>query len=175
MLVRPHFVCRPRTLPCYYQAFFPACEIILWDHLFFWLFKNPFFLFILKFITECPYVKFLLFILFCVYCESLIQNEIFPLFVLILKLKKLIVHICVFYQHVCLCTTCVLGDRGGKKNALDPLELEFQMVVSCLMGAGNWTWFSGKKPVSLLLSHLSSPLSVFENDKNDIMTDDKNH
>ena len=30
----------------------------------------------------------------------------------------------------------VPGAHGGQKKALDPLELEPQMVVSCLVGAG---------------------------------------
>ena len=44
-------------------------------------------------------------------------------------------HICV--PHVCLCATHMAGSLGGQKRALDPLELELQMVVSSQVGAGN--------------------------------------
>jgi hypothetical protein len=40
--------------------------------------------------------------------------------------------------HVWLCTLCVQA-RGGQKRALDPLELELQMVASHHVGAGNQT------------------------------------
>lgn len=37
----------------------------------------------------------------------------------------------------CMCTMCVPSAYGGQKSALDPLQLEFQMVVSKEVGAGN--------------------------------------
>jgi hypothetical protein len=44
----------------------------------------------------------------------------------------------VFCLHVCLCTMCVPCAHKGQKRASDPLELDFQTVVSHHMGAGNW-------------------------------------
>ena len=32
-----------------------------------------------------------------------------------------------FGPHVCMCITCVPGAHRGQKNALHPLELEFQI------------------------------------------------
>lgn len=43
---------------------------------------------------------------------------------------------CVFCLHVCVCTTGVPGALRGQNRALDPLELELEMVV----GVGNQTW-----------------------------------
>jgi hypothetical protein len=42
----------------------------------------------------------------------------------------------------CLCTTCGLCALGGQKKVLDLLGLELQIVVvvSCHVGAGNWSW-----------------------------------
>ena len=42
-----------------------------------------------------------------------------------------------FCLLVYLCTMCVPGDQGNKKRAFDPLELEFQVVVSLCVGAEN--------------------------------------
>ena len=33
-----------------------------------------------------------------------------------------------------MCTTCVPGLHGGQKMALDPLQLELQMVVNWVLG-----------------------------------------
>lgn len=43
------------------------------------------------------------------------------------------------YLPVYVCNVCVHGTRGGQKRALDPLELELQMVIICHVGAGNQT------------------------------------
>jgi hypothetical protein len=43
----------------------------------------------------------------------------------------------VFHLHVCMCTTCLSGTRGGQKRVLAPLEMELQTVVSCHVGAEN--------------------------------------
>ena len=42
----------------------------------------------------------------------------------------------------CLCTTCGSCAHGGQKKVLDLLGLELQIVVvvSCHVGAGNWSW-----------------------------------
>jgi hypothetical protein len=39
------------------------------------------------------------------------------------------------HMQQCVCSAC-----RGQKRVSDPLGLEFQTVVSCLVGAGNWTW-----------------------------------
>lgn len=36
-----------------------------------------------------------------------------------------------------LCAPCVCNAQGGQKRAVDPLELEFQIVASYCVGAGN--------------------------------------
>ena len=46
---------------------------------------------------------------------------------------------CMFYLlylHVCLCIMCMPGACRSQKRALDALELEVQMAVSCHVGAG---------------------------------------
>lgn len=43
----------------------------------------------------------------------------------------------VFCLYVCLCTICVSSALRGQKRALDPLELELEVVGSCHMGARN--------------------------------------
>jgi hypothetical protein len=53
-------------------------------------------------------------------------------------------------------TQCVCRAQRSQKRALEPLELELWMVVSCHMDAGNqtqvfWTIYQ----CTLLLSHLS--------------------
>jgi hypothetical protein len=50
-----------------------------------------------------------------------------------------IVCVGMFWLHACLCITWTPGTYRGQKRALDSLELELQMVVSCLVGARNWT------------------------------------
>jgi hypothetical protein len=49
----------------------------------------------------------------------------------------------VFCLHAYMYTTCVFGTCGSQKRVSDPLELELQMLVSCLMVAGNQTRSSG--------------------------------
>ena len=44
------------------------------------------------------------------------------------------------HMHACLCTMFVPGTCGCQERALDALELEQQIVVSCFLSAGNWTW-----------------------------------
>jgi hypothetical protein len=41
------------------------------------------------------------------------------------------------HLHVCMYVTCMPGALGAQKRASDLLELELQMVVSHLVGAGN--------------------------------------
>lgn len=41
------------------------------------------------------------------------------------------------YMYLCVCVH--MGTCGYQKRALDPLELEFQGVVTCHMGAHTWT------------------------------------
>lgn len=56
----------------------------------------------------------------------------------------------------------VWSAHGGWKREWDPLELEFQMVVSCQVVVGDWTsalWKSSQ--CSYPLSHLSSPFFFF--------------
>lgn len=42
--------------------------------------------------------------------------------------------------NIYLCTMCMPFVYGGQKKALDILELEFQLVVSHYMSAGNEIW-----------------------------------
>jgi hypothetical protein len=42
-----------------------------------------------------------------------------------------------FWLHICLCAMYMPGAKGGQKRAPDPLELEFQMVVTYHVGARN--------------------------------------
>lgn len=45
----------------------------------------------------------------------------------------------VFFFNVCLCTICVLTSHRGQrqKRALDPLELELQICLSCRVGSSS--------------------------------------
>lgn len=48
-----------------------------------------------------------------------------------------------FCVHVCLsacilCSICMSGADKGQKRALDFLELELPMAVSCRVGVGSW-------------------------------------
>lgn len=38
---------------------------------------------------------------------------------------------------MCVCATCMCITHGGQKRASGPVELNLQMVVSCLVGTGN--------------------------------------
>lgn len=44
--------------------------------------------------------------------------------------------LCIWVSCVYIFTTCVSGAHGGKRGALDPLELKLQMFVSCHAGLG---------------------------------------
>ena len=44
-----------------------------------------------------------------------------------------------FGFYVCMCTMCMPGTCGGQNGTLDPLELEYQMVVSHHMDAEDQT------------------------------------
>ena len=46
-------------------------------------------------------------------------------------------HMDVLPACVCLCTMCAPGACNSKKKALDPLELELQVVVSHHVGSVN--------------------------------------
>lgn len=41
-----------------------------------------------------------------------------------------------FLPAVCMYIARVPGAQEGQKSVLDPLELEFKMVMSCYVGAG---------------------------------------
>lgn len=43
---------------------------------------------------------------------------------------------CVFCLNICKCTVCLPGTRRGQKRVSEPLELEFQRVVSSHVNAG---------------------------------------
>jgi hypothetical protein len=48
---------------------------------------------------------------------------------------------CVSFACMCVCVPHVCPvSRGGQKRALDPQELELQMVVSHHVGVGEQTW-----------------------------------
>lgn len=49
-----------------------------------------------------------------------------------------------------VCALCMLGAAESRKRELDPLGLEWQMAVSWHVGAGNQTWSSKKKKISVL-------------------------
>lgn len=55
--------------------------------------------------------------------------------------KSLHFILCVWVSclHICLHIPCAPGAQGGQKAALDLLDLELQKVVSCHVGAENWT------------------------------------
>jgi hypothetical protein len=55
-------------------------------------------------------------------------------------------HVGVFCLHACLCIICTGEALRGQKKALDLLELELKMVVSCPVGTGNQTWVLTIKP-----------------------------
>ena len=59
-------------------------------------------------------------------------------------------------MHVCLHTTCMPGAHRGQKRVLDSLELELQMVVSCLPSARdqNWVVWKSNKTAQLSLQPL---------------------
>lgn len=63
------------------------------------------------------------------------------------------------YLNVCMCTTCVPGDCGSQKRAADPLELNVQTAVSCLVDAGNRTQV---RAASALKHGAISPALAFE-------------
>ena len=56
-------------------------------------------------------------------------------------LLRTILLLCVqgFCWHVCLCTMHVPNAHRGQMKALNHVELELKMVVSCCVGVENWT------------------------------------
>jgi hypothetical protein len=50
-----------------------------------------------------------------------------------LKVYLFLFYVWMFCLHLCLCTTCM---NGGQEKASDPLELEFQIVVSHRVSVG---------------------------------------
>lgn len=50
--------------------------------------------------------------------------------------NRLIFYVYVFFLHVYMWITCVPCAHGGQKAALNPLELEIQMIESHHVGAG---------------------------------------
>ena len=59
--------------------------------------------------------------------------------------------------HVCIYMCICLVTHRGQKRALEPLELELQMVVSCYVGARNQTWVLCKNNKHVLLTAEKSP------------------
>jgi hypothetical protein len=70
-----------------------------------------------------------------------------------------------FCLHVCLSTSYLSSASGGQKRIPDSIELESQPVVSCNVGAGNWTqvlwkssqcsWIIYPAPVLMFLKYRS--------------------
>lgn len=54
-----------------------------------------------------------------------------------------------FCLHISLCTTCKPGAFRCQKNVLALLELEFQMIMNHLVGAGDRTWVPEEEHVFL--------------------------
>lgn len=70
-----------------------------------------------------------------------------------LKLYRSLFILCVwvFCWRVCLCTTCVPTSMAARTGYPIPF-------VSCVVGAGDWTWvFWKRRPYTFPLSHLSIP------------------
>lgn len=72
-----------------------------------------------------------------------------------LNFLKKIFYLCVcffffFCLHACLCTTRVPDDCRGQTRVLHPLELEFQVLVSCHVG--DWNWTMKEQPVLFLIA-----------------------
>lgn len=58
----------------------------------------------------------------------------------------------------CISVFHMPGTCEGQKRVSVVLDLELQMVISCHLGAGNWTWVHCKNSkCSYLLAHPSSP------------------
>lgn len=62
-----------------------------------------------------------------------------------------------FCLHAFMCTMCTPSIHGRQKRSPNPLELVLQTIVSCYVGAGNWTLVLWKSSVLNWLSHFSSP------------------
>lgn len=64
-----------------------------------------------------------------------------------------------FCLHVCICATCMLSAFGGQKKALEPLELQLQIVLSWeqIIDCGRWKLNLDplQEQVLLVLIHLS--------------------
>lgn len=82
-------------------------------------------------------------------------------------LKKLIIY---YVFNVCGCFVCLYvcvphmmsGACGAQKREYNPLELEFQVIVSHHMGAGSRTWSLWKSSLCFQSqSHLSRPNACF--------------
>jgi hypothetical protein len=52
---------------------------------------------------------------------------------------------------------CILGAHRGQKRVLDLVELELQIVASCRIGTGNWTWVLSARAVTALSHQAMSP------------------
>lgn len=46
----------------------------------------------------------------------------------------IILYVCVFCLHVCLCTVLVSSAQGGPKNVYDSLKLELHVFMNCYEG-----------------------------------------
>lgn len=57
-----------------------------------------------------------------------------------------------------VCALCVHCSHGDEKRALDPLELELQMVKNCHVAGGYRTRVPSASAFNRWLGHLSSPL-----------------
>ena len=64
--------------------------------------------------------------------------------------------VCV-YIYIYICTTCMPGAHGSKKEGSDPLELEGQVVMSCHAVLGDELRSSGRSALSQPQIHLPSP------------------
>lgn len=74
-------------------------------------------------------------------CEVFAVVFVFGCMVLLLIPKKYL-FLFYMYEYVAfmnVCVPCTCSAWGGQKRALDVLQLELQMIMICLMGAGNWT------------------------------------
>jgi hypothetical protein len=57
-------------------------------------------------------------------------------------------------------TLWVSGVHGGQERIVGPLELELQVVVSCHVGARNWTRLLEEQPVILTAEPSLQPLPI---------------
>lgn len=60
---------------------------------------------------------------------------------IIIHIIKIIMCVCVCVRlHACVVTTYVPSARRGQQRSPDLPELELETVMSCHVGAGNYTW-----------------------------------